>query len=211
MKKLSQPALPVLLAALGAGLLLASCASLPAPRSDSDALVVGYLQLEFPDGYLGQPPRVIRSDILLHFRNVTRRTHFARFTRDGYFAFRVPGGQELRLASYEYSANDPSYQSYLNDQIGIRFSAAPGEVLDLGRLTIRYTAPAKRDRVTFARSVYTEDMDTDKKTGRRILAQYQQYWSYLRTLDRRWDPAALNEYLHRRDPAGRWQSREIRR
>jgi hypothetical protein len=65
-------------------------------------------------------------------------------------AIGVPGGQELRLASYVYSANDPSYQSYLNDEIGIRFSTAPGEVLDLGRLTIRYTSPAKRDRVTFA-------------------------------------------------------------
>ena len=157
MKKLSRPGLAVLLAALGAGLLLAACAGLPAPRSDSDALVVGHLQMEFPEDYLGQPPRVIRSYVLLHFLNVTRRTRFSRFTRDGYFAFRTAGGQELRLASYEYSATDPNYQSYLNDQIGIDFRTEPGEVLDLGRITVRYTAPMKSNRVTFARSPYVED------------------------------------------------------
>ncbi len=209
MTKLFKPALAVLLAALGAALSVAGCASLPAPRSDSDALVVGYLQLEFSDGYLGQRPRVVRSDILLHFANVTHRTRFSRLTRDGYFAFRVPGGQQLRLASYEYSANDPYYLSYLNDEIGLGFSTEPGEVLDLGRITIRYTAPAKSNRVSFAQSVYVEGEGLIM--GHHVVTQYQQYWSYQRAFVRLWDPAAFDEYLHRADRAGRWQSREIRR
>ena len=211
MKRISGPALAALLAGVGAGLFLAACAGLPAPRSESDALVVGYLSLEFPEGFLGQPPRTLRSGILLHFANVTLGTRFSRFTRGGYFAFRADGGQQLLLEGYEYSADDPDYQSYLNDEIGVRFSTEAGKVLDLGRITIRYTAPARSGRVTFAQSTHVEDVDVDGKTAPLILSLRHDYWAYLKAFVRLWDPAALSEYLRRADPAGRWQLREVLR
>ena len=211
MKRSFRPALAALLAGLGAGLLLVSCAGLPAPRSDSDALVVGYVQLEFPDGFLGQPPRTVRSDILLHFDNLTKGTHFSRFTRNGYFSFRAAGGERLRIENYEYSADDPYYQSYLNDDIGLGFSTEPAKVLDLGRITIRYTAPRTTNRVTFAQSTYLQDGDPDSKTPPLTLSLQREYWAYQRGLVRLWDPTALADYLHRTDRSGRWQAREVQR
>ena len=211
MRKSFRPALAVLLAGLGAGLLLVSCAGLPAPRSDSDALVVGYVQLEFPDGFLGQPPRTVRSDILLHFDNLTKGTRFSRFTRNGYFSFRAAGGEQLRLQSYEYSADETDYQNYLNDDIGLGFSTEPGRVLDAGRITIRYTAPKITNRVTFAQSTYLEDADVNGKSGPILLSLRHDYWSYQRGLVRLWDPTALEDYLHRTDRSGRWRAREVQR
>jgi hypothetical protein len=37
------------------------------------------------------------------------------------------------------------------------FLVGPGPILDLGRITIRYTAPQRSNRVTFARSTIVED------------------------------------------------------
>jgi hypothetical protein len=208
MKKFFRPPLAVLAVALLASVSLAACATLPPPRTASDALVVGYLSLDFPDGYLGQPPRVVHSYILLHFRNATTGARFSRLTHDGWFAFRVPGGQELVLRSYEYSSNEPYFKTYLNDEIGIRFKTEPGKVLDLGRITLRYTAPAVTNHVTFARSTYF-DADNNGTKSPFMVSAVHDFWSYQRAVERKYDPAAFSRFLHRADPEGRWQSQEV--
>jgi hypothetical protein len=175
------PALLVLLAGLG----IFACNSLPKAGSNADARVVGGLSLDFPEGFLGQDNRSIRSNILLHVRNLSTGKRFLRVVTGGRFSFPAAGGEELLLARYEYSLAGPSFSCYLNDEIGISFRPEPGEVLDLGQLAIRYTGPERSDRVTFARSTTVEDgeLAAGEKgfTLRRLL---ETYWRYQRTLVR---------------------------
>jgi hypothetical protein len=213
--------LPAALLGLGAMLALGACASLPLPRSGEDTLVVGYFNLDFPEGYLGGRARDINSEVLLHFRNDTRGTCFARFTHNGYFTFRAPGQEDYRLVSYEYSTNGPYYQSYLNDAVDIAFRTEPDEVLDLGRITIRYTDPRISNHVTFARVLVMDDWNggdwfmEDWGFGYPFYPFYPFYlrqyvfWSYERAFQRTWDPAALEGFLRRAYPQGQWQSRAV--
>ena len=160
---------------------LGGCAGGPARESPAGTRVVGSLSLEFPEGFLGQPARTIRSPILLHVRNLESGKRFLRPVGEGGFSFPAEAGQELALERYEYSQSDSSFSCYLNDEIGIRFRPEPGQVLDLGRITIRYTAPALSNRVTFARSTTFED--PSERVNRPFLRQLRYaYWRYERTV-----------------------------
>ena len=50
------------------------CATFPAPEDENAVLVVGRLSLDFPDGFFGQSPRLIRYRVTVHFYDVTRKT-----------------------------------------------------------------------------------------------------------------------------------------
>jgi len=152
---------------------LGGCAGGPAHESPAGTRVVGSLSLEFPEGFLGQPARTIRSPILLHVRNLESGKRFLRPVGEGGFSFPAEAGQELALERYEYSQSDSSF--------GIRFRPEPGRVLDLGRIIIRYTAPALSNRVTFARSTTFED--PSERVNRPFLRQLRYaYWRYERTV-----------------------------
>jgi len=186
-RRLLPEALPVALpAAVLAALLLAglgACAGLPAGESPAGTRVVGSLSLEFPEGFLGQPARTIRSPILLHVHNLATGKRFVRAVSNGGFSFPAAAGQELLLARYEYSQTDPYFSCYLNDEIGIRFRPEPGQVLDLGRITIRYTGPERSNQVTFARSTTVEQDDPPEQGHKFTLWRLRHsYWRYARAV-----------------------------
>ncbi|OHD25759.1 MAG: hypothetical protein A2064_09490 [Spirochaetes bacterium GWB1_66_5] len=160
---------------------LGGCAGGPARESPAGTRVVGGLSLEFPEGFLGQPARTIRSPILLHVRNLDTGKRFLRVVGEGGFAFPAAAGEELALERYEYSQSDSTFSCYLNDEIGIRFRPEPGQVLDLGRITIRYTTPALSNRVTFARSTISDDLPEQANRPFRRFLRYS-YWRYARTV-----------------------------
>jgi hypothetical protein len=58
------------LLAIGVAALLGSCASIPAPESPDDSLVIGYMALDFPDGYFEEGRRTIASGINLSIRQL---------------------------------------------------------------------------------------------------------------------------------------------
>jgi hypothetical protein len=91
----------------------------------------------------------------------------------------VPRG--LALEGYEYSQAGSAFSCYLNDEIGIRFRPEPGRVLDLGRIIIRYTAPAPSHRPTFARSTTFEDPPEQQERLILRLLRHS-YWRYARTV-----------------------------
>jgi hypothetical protein len=162
---------------------LGGCAGAPSRESPAGTRVVGSLSLEFPEGFLGQPARTIRSPLLLHVRNLETGKRFLRAVGEGGFSFPAAAGEELALERYEYSQAGPDFSCYLNDEIGVRFRPEPGQVLDLGRITIRYTAPAPSNRVTFARSNTFEDPPEQEDLFILRLPR-STYWRYTRTLVR---------------------------
>ena len=160
---------------------LGGCAGAPARESPAGTRVVGSLSLEFPDGFLGQPARTIRSPLLLHVRNLDTGKRFLRVAGEGGFSFPAAAGEELALERYEYSQAGSAFSCYLNDEIGIRFRPEPGRVLDLGRIIIRYTAPAPSQRPTFARSTTFEDPPEQQERLILRLLRHS-YWRYARTV-----------------------------
>ena len=160
---------------------LGACAGMPSGESPAGTRVVGSLSLEFPEGFVGQPARTIRSAILLHVHNLTTGKRFLLAVGDRGFSFAAAAGQELLLARYEYSQTDSYFSCYLNDEIGIRFRPEPGQVLDLGRITIRYTGPERSNRVSFARSTVVEDQP-DSENRFSVWRLRHSYWRYAREI-----------------------------
>jgi hypothetical protein len=175
------PPVPALL--LTAALALQGCAGRPGPGPAGDPAgeVTGSLLLEFPDGFLGQPARTVRSNILLHVRNLSTGERYLRLLRDGRFA--LPAAGELLLVSYEYSLAGPEFSCYLNDQIGIGLRAEPGRRLDLGQIRILYTRPRRSHTATFARSTTFEEGGlVTARPGSFLGRLRQDYWQYERTV-----------------------------
>lgn len=202
-----------LLLAVALALGLSACATIPQPKSAGDSLLIGDVVLAFPDGFLGQPARNIGSNLLLHFRDVSRNTRFVRPAVDGYFYFRGNGSDEYRLESYEYSYRDDNGEYYLNDSIGQSFSAIPGKLVTVGRITVRYEKPRISNRVTFAQVIAIDDdgmFEALKPESFPFVHRMEPaYWKYDRTIDRRWDDAAVIAYLQRRDPRSPWLQAEL--
>jgi hypothetical protein len=88
---------------------------------------------------------------------------------------------EYSLERYEYSLLEPSFSCYLNDLIGIRLRPEPGQVLDLGRITLRYTQPAGSSRTSFARSTILEDQP-DRPEDFPLWRLRHSYWRYERAV-----------------------------
>jgi hypothetical protein len=192
---------------------LSACATIPQPKNAGDSLLVGSIVLEFPDGFLGQPARTIASNLLLHFRDVSRNTRFVRPAVDGYFYFLGNGSDDYRLESYEYSYRDDYGEYYLNDSIGQSFSAVPGKLVDVGRIIARYEKPRLSNRVTFAQVIAIEEEGMFEALNPESFPFAHRtepaYWRYDRTIDRRWDDAAVIAYLQRREPRSPWLQAEL--
>jgi hypothetical protein len=196
-------------------LALSACTSIPEPQNAGDALLIGSLVLDFPDGFLGQPARTVRSNLLLHFRNITRNTRFCRLTTDGYFYFHGHGDDQYELERYEYSVQDQGGEYYLNDRITQRFACVPGKLVYAGHLTIRYAKPRISNRVSFAQSTNYDDEEFFSVAGPDrfplIHRMRQTYWQYDRAIDHRWDEDALHTFLNQKAPRSSWLQVEITR
>lgn len=201
----------LLAAALAGG--LSACATIPEAKNAGDSLVIGSVALEFPDGFLGQPARVIGSNLLLHFRDVTSGRRFARLAVDGYFYFRGNSDDRYALESYEYSTQDYTGEYDLNDSIGQSFSSVPGKLVYVGRIAIRYEKPRIANRVTFAQVIGFDDgglFGALKSEGFSPIHRMEPaYWQYDRTVERSWDDAALLAYLKSKDPRSPWLEAEL--
>jgi hypothetical protein len=201
--------LPALALAIG----LSACATIPQARNPGDCLVIGHLALEFPDGFLGLPPRTIASNLLLHFRDLTTNRRFACTATDGYFYFRGNGADEYRLERYVYSYQDYYGEYYLNDSIGQSFSSAPGKLVNLGQIVLRYEKPRISNRVTFAQATVFDDAGIfwalKGEMEPYMHETISSYWQYDRTIQRGWDDAATIAYLKQKDPNSPWLEAEL--
>ncbi len=192
---------------------LSACATIPEAKNTGDSLVIGSVALEFPDGFLGQPPRTIESNVLLHFRDLTSNRSFARLAVDGYFYFRGNGDDQYTLDSYDYSTQDYTGEYDLHDSIGQSFSLVPGKLVYVGRIAVRYEKPRISNRVTFAQVIGFDDgglFGALKSGGFSPIHRMEPaYWQYDRTIQRSWDDAALLSYLKHKDPRSPWLEAEL--
>jgi hypothetical protein len=182
----STAAAAVLPAALALAVALGACAAMPDPARE--AAVSGSLVLEFPDGFLGQPPRTVDSYILLHVRSLTTGRRYLRTVRDGRFS--LPAAGDLRISRYEFSLSGPGFSCYLNDWIGIDLRTQPGQPLELGRIVLRYTRPRPSRQATFARRTPPEGFDPELGQFGFFQRLRQDYWDYDRALLRLDPPLA---------------------
>ena len=194
----------ILLFTAFAGLLslLAACASLPAPKSADDSLVVGRFVLSFPDGFFDRQPRSVDSRMLLHFYLPGERRHVSVFTSGGYFRFRSRGAGELILTGYDLTLRDNGVEYQLTDRLDQRFTTLPHEVVYLGETTISYTNPQQVNRQSIGLESYTvQNMFT--------ASWRYEYWDFGKSVTRSWDTEALKGYLQKKDPQSPWLSYEV--
>jgi hypothetical protein len=187
--------------------LLASCASLPAPQSANDSLVVGRFVLSFPDGFFDQRPRTVDSWVLLHFYLPAEPRHFSVLTSyDGYFRFRSSGTGELILTGYnltlsEYT-NDYQTQYRLADSLDQRFTIQPHEVVYLGEIAVNYTRPQQVNGESIGRESYA----VQNNIG--VTWQHQN-WDFGRSIARSFDAQGLMKYLQEKGPRSPWLKYDI--
>jgi len=98
----------LLAAALAAGVLVAtlSCVSLPEPEGPDNALVIGSLVVDFPEGCFGGAVRSFRSGVKIHFANLRTKKTFSVTTDQGYFCFLSNGQDQYALIGYEMKYNE---------------------------------------------------------------------------------------------------------
>jgi hypothetical protein len=169
---------------------LAGCASLPRPESDDNALVVGYLVLDFPDGFFADRARKVSDGVQVSFINTTQQREFTVRTIDGYFCFLSNGSDDYVMKTYKYETRSNSGGSATvgGGEIMREISTKPGKVVYLGHITVTYGSPKR-----------TKSLGGDA----------QSFWSFDIRADSRWDLDGLHQYLVRRDSKGDWLEREV--
>jgi hypothetical protein len=182
--------------------LLAACASLPAPKSADDSLVVGRFVLSFPDGFFDRQPRSIDSWVLLHFYLPGERRHVSVFTSDGYFRFRSRGAEELILTGYDLTLRDNGVEYQLTDRLDQRFTALPHEVVYLGQTKVSYTKPQQVNGQSIGLESYTVE-NTMGATWK------YEYWDFGRSITRSRDRQGLTKYLEKKGPRSPWLNYEV--
>jgi hypothetical protein len=178
-----------LLLVIAVMVVLAGCASIPAPEDESTALVIGRLSLGFPDGFFRQSARTIRYGVTVHFQNVTKQSRFSVKTSDGYYYFLSNGTDKYVLVSYEYREQSGAGNITLGgEKIMREFVPEPGKVVYVGDITYTYSAPD---------IVKTESGGTHST------------WNYVVTRDDGSDLEGVREYLRDKDNSGAWLQRDI--
>jgi hypothetical protein len=184
---------------------LAACATLPAPRSAQDSLVVGRLVLDFPNGFFDQSPRIVGSDILLHFYLPAEHRHVSVLTSNGYFRFRTRGTGEVILTGYDFSRRGYRAFYQLSDRFTERFTTKPHEVVYLGQITVNYTDPRRVDRVGIGYESYGAQARIGSRMGE---SRVQSYWDFARSINHSWDKQKVIGYLQK-NPHSPWLSYQI--
>lgn len=168
-----------------------SCAGLPEPAGEGDSLVIGSLNLEFPEGLYGDTPQTIDINVQLTFRNVARNQRFHVYTKRGYFYFLTNGSDEYILEGFriQKTATDDTVHTFSGQVVDLRIPNSPNRVIYLGHVTVAYSAP---------RLV--------RRTGPRGSTRYYRYESRAAV---RWDQDLLRRYLAEQQPDGPWLDLEI--
>jgi hypothetical protein len=172
-----------------AGFLMASCAGIPNPEKETDALVVGSLVLSYPDGFFGEPPRTLDSGIRLDFLNVTTQKEFwVVTTRGGWFTFLSNGGDRYQLTKYAYDLEISGKGTYSGGGgIKYKFMSSMGCVQYLGHFTVTYSRPRMTDTGS-------------NSTG----------WRFDTGLDRANRPDEIRGYLQAAAKDSPWLTRDVR-
>jgi hypothetical protein len=194
-------------------LALACCAGLPSPRGEDDALVIGSVVLEFPDGFTGGWSRSIRSNVFLHFVDTTTNRRLCRLTTDGYYSFLAKGTDQYVLDRFEYSLLGDEAEYEIRDKLELPISVSPGAVAYQGHLTVSYARPKTTNKPSVVHVTEREGFEAPPGGNARTfpvpMFRMQTDWSYERSLDLRRDEDKLIAYLRRKDPRSPWLSREI--
>jgi len=162
-----------------------SCASTPYPEGPDDSLVIGYLALDFPDGFFEQNRRTITSGITLTFVNQASGRKFGVTTSNGYFQFLSNGTDSYNFASYKVQSDRATIQSSVNK----RFDTKPHSVVYLGHLTVIYSKPKQTHRASM-----------DLKT---------RYWNYETSAKFDYSEEQLRTHLEDQDPESLWLEYEV--
>ena len=168
-----------------------SCVGLPEPSGEGDSLVIGSLNLDFPEGLYGDTPQTIDMNVRLTFRNISRNQRFHVYTKRGYFYFLTNGSDEYVLEGFRILKIETGdmVHTFSGQTIGMRIRNSPNRVIYLGHVTIAYSAP---------RLV--------RRTGPEGSTRCYRYEGRAAV---RWDQDRLRRYLAGRRPDGPWLELEI--
>ena len=168
-----------------------SCVGLPEPAGEEDSLVIGSLNLEFPEGLYEDTPQKIDMNVQLTFRNVTRNQRFHVYTKRGYFYFLTNGSDEYVLEGFRIlkTETDDTVHTFSGQTIGMRIRNSPNRVIYLGHVTVAYSAPRLVRRIGPGGAI--------------------RYYRYESRAAVRWDQDRLRRYLAERRSDGPWLELEI--
>jgi len=183
MKKLLKRALlPVAI------LSILSCAGIPNPKSPDETLVIGSLQLDFPDGFFDYPSRTIASGIEISIVNSTENYPFVvRTGPNGYYTFISNGHDTYSLERYHYEETIISQRVTLQGKLGMPVLVSPGKVRYVGALTITYARPNRSNKEAVKANLWNFELSSS--------------WKYRRD--------EMTEYIKSMDPDSQWLSLEI--
>ena len=170
---------------LGVLLLCFSCASLPSPKGPNDSLVIGYLALDFPDGFFEHSKRAITTGINLKFLNETTGKSFWVSSSDGYFQFRSNGTDSYSLESFKV---ETSTGSIGETPVRRKLITRPHSLIYLGHLTVTYVRPTRKS------------MTSDQQTA---------CWDFAISSKLAHNEEELRAYLLSVDPGSPWLGYEI--
>lgn len=172
------------IAILGLLPLLLSCASFPEPEAPENSLVIGYLVLDYPDGYFEHGRRTFTSGITVNLTNQASGRKFWLTTSNGFFHFLSNGTDSYTLDTYKLSVEGATSEGRLKRS----FTTKPHSVVYLGHLTLTYAHPQKK----------VSNLDTKLV-----------YWDYEFSSSFKYNEGDLQTYLQSRDPDGPWQEYEV--
>ncbi len=190
---------------------LTSCVNLPGPRSPQDSLIIGSVALVFPEGLFGGPAWTIGDQVELGFRDVTTGTRFPVYTSGGRFWFTADGTHEFALEYSRASFRTGAGGYHLKERtIGLKIPAEPGRVLDLGRISLVYRAPAgpRPAQERYWDRDY-EMSDAGTAAGGMSFPTTRVYRAYDVSVTQSWEGWSAADSLRRLDPRSGWLEREV--
>lgn len=172
-------------------LLLSGCAGLPEPEGSGSSLVIGFMELDFPNGFFSlspnPTPKTFNSKINLTILNTTTDQSFTTSTSSGYFYFLSNGSDSYKLESYEFVKEIPGAGIYTTSRyINFNFTPVPGNLVYLGDFSFTYAEP---DQVSKKKEHST--------------------WNYEVSLELDYNTDSMLKYLREKNPDSSWLSHEL--
>ena len=172
-------------------LLLSGCAGLPEPEGSGSSLVIGFMELDFPNGFFSlspnPTPKTFNSKIKLTILNTTTDRSFTTSTSSGYFYFLSNGSDSYKIESYVFVKEIPGSGSFtFNEYVNYNFTPVPGKLVYLGDISYTYTEPDK----------------ISEKKG-------DSMWNYEGSVKLDYNTDAMLKYLRGKNPDSSWLSHEL--